>query len=187
MTDYTAKIRAKGLDSTGVTEEIAQAMYNSPGRFTMAIVELKHVRQIHDADGDRQVELIINQIEPSTSPDLDAHLRNLTRTMHQNRALHSVDQQLQIETSDDLEPTIEQVIAAGEQHVAETDDQLPDPDDPDAEPQRPNPAWEPHGYVDTPYGTCGYPDCGAAMGDKVHDDVTTTNVTPIGKSPFVTT
>jgi hypothetical protein len=127
--EYTAAIRRKGLDNTGVTEDLAKAMFHSLGRSTLAIVELEHKRKIDDDDTGRQVELVLKMVEPSTDANLDSHLRELTRTMHQNRVLNSRDHQLQIETTDDLEPTLEQVIAAGEQHVAETDDQLPDPDE----------------------------------------------------------
>lgn len=131
--DYTARIRAKGLDNTGVTEDIAKSMFNSLGRSTLAIVELEHKRKIDDDDTGRTVELVIRMIEPSTSETLDTHLRELTKTMHQNRVLTADDQQLQIETAEDLEPTIEGVIAAGQAHIAETDDELPDPDNEEAE------------------------------------------------------
>lgn len=126
--DYTATIRGKGLDGTGVTEDIAKSMYHSMGKRTLAIVELVHKRQINDEDTGRKVELAISMLEPSTDPKLDDYLRNLTKTLHQNRVLKSSDEQLQIETQDDLEPTVEQVIAAGQQHLAETDDPLPDTD-----------------------------------------------------------
>lgn len=124
MTDFTAKIRAKGLDGTGVDENLAREMFTTKGKHYMAIVELK-VDETHEkVDGQRRVDLVITQVEPATSKDLDDHLRNITRTTYQNRALKSEDAQLQIETAEDLEPTVEQVIAAGQQHIAETDDEL---------------------------------------------------------------
>jgi hypothetical protein len=134
MTDFTAKIRAKGLDGTGVDENLAREMFTAKGKHYMAIVELK-VDEIHEkVDGQRRVDLVITQVEPATSKDLDDHLRNITRTTYQNRALKSEDAQLQIETAEDLEPTVEQVIAAGQQHIAETDDALDlDTDDQDDE------------------------------------------------------
>lgn len=124
--DYTATIRGKGLDGTGVTEDIAKSMYHTKGKRTLAIVELVHKRQVDDEDTGRKVELAISLLEPSTSPELDDHLRELTKTMHQNRVLKSTDDQLQIDTLDAVEPTVEQVIEAGKQHIAETDDELPE-------------------------------------------------------------
>lgn len=131
--DYAATIRGKGLDGTGVTEDIAKAMYHSKGSRTLAIVELVHKRQVDDEDTGRKVELAISLLEPSTSAELDDHLRELTRTLHQNRVLKSKDDQLQIDTLDDLEPTVDGVIAAGKQHIAETDDELPEPEEPPIE------------------------------------------------------
>lgn len=124
--DYTAAVRGKGLENTGVTEDIARTMYSTLGRRTIAVVELKHVRQINDDKTGRKVELSIEALEPSTSPELDDHLRQVMRTLHQNRALKADGEQLAIDTADDLEPTVEGVIAAGEQHIAETDEPLPD-------------------------------------------------------------
>lgn len=152
--EYTAKVRAKGLDNTGVTEDIAKAMFNTLGHTTLAIVEFEHKRKIDDDTG-RQVELVMKMVEPSTSPTLDAHLRELTRTMHQNRVLTDEDAQLQIDTMDDLEPTVEGVIAAGQAHVAHTDDELPDPHE---EPES---------------GLCSYPQCALHeehTGDHLDDD-----------------
>ncbi|WP_193613136.1 hypothetical protein [Nocardioides lijunqiniae] len=127
--DYNAKVRGKGLENTGVTEDLAREMFNTLGRSTMAIVRLTHKRQINDDDTGRTVELTIDLLEPSTSAELDEHLRELTRTLHQNRALKADDQQLQIDTPGDLEPTVEGVIAAGRAHIAQTDDPLPEGDD----------------------------------------------------------
>lgn len=164
--DYTATIRGKGLEGTGVTEDIAKSMYHTKGRSTLAVVELVHKRQIDDEDTGRKVELAIRLVEPSTSADLDTHLRELMNTMHQNRVLQSRDDQLTIDTTDDLEPTVEQVIAAGQQHVAETDDELPEPDedaqDGDEPPAAQDEPWEyeqPEGTdterrpVDSPFAT----------------------------------
>ncbi|GAW57621.1 hypothetical protein, partial [Nocardioides sp. PD653] len=122
---YNAKIRGKGLENTGVTEDLARTMYNTLERSTLAIVRLTHKRQINDADAGRTVELSIDMLEPSTSAELDDYLLNLCKTLHQNRTLKSEDAQLQIDTIDDLEPTVEQVIQAGQQHIAQTDDELP--------------------------------------------------------------
>lgn len=153
--EYAAKIRSKGLDNTGVTEDVAKDMFNTLGRSTLAIVELEHKRKIDDDDTGRTVELVVRLIEPSTSETLDAHLRELMRTMHQNRVLTAEDQQLQIETMDDLEPTVEGVIAAGQVHISETDDELPNPDDEADETTEPTEATasdEPPWEYDAPEG-----------------------------------
>jgi len=109
--DTTAKIRSKGLDSTGVTEEVAAQMYNSLGRYTMAIVELKHEDHGKNAEGKRRVELVITMVEPALDSTTEDHLRELTRVLDYNRRLQSPDQELPIDR-DANEPTVEGVIAA---------------------------------------------------------------------------
>jgi predicted ATP-dependent Lon-type protease len=116
--DYTASVRRKGLENTGVTPDIAKTMYNTQGRSTLAIVELAHKRQINDDDTGRSVELVITSLEPSQNPELDDHLRQLMRTLHQNRVLHSEDQALDIEIAGDIEPSVDAVIAAQRAHAA---------------------------------------------------------------------
>lgn len=114
MTDTTAKIRAKGLDATGVTEEIASQMHSNKGGNYMAIVELR-VDETHDkADGTHKVDLIITQVEPATDHHLEEHLRELTRTLYYNRGLRDPEQP----TLDGAGPerTTEDVLAAGAMH-----------------------------------------------------------------------
>lgn len=112
MTDTTAKIRAKGLDSTGVTEEIASTLYANKGKRIMAIVELHAVERHEKADGSRRVDLVVEQVEPATEDNVAEHLRELTRTMYQNRAI--AEGQLSID--DSLTPSITDAVAAGAQH-----------------------------------------------------------------------
>jgi hypothetical protein len=52
MSDTTAKIRAKGLDATGVTETIASQMYTRKGSHYMAIVEIK----VDETPGEHEYE-----------------------------------------------------------------------------------------------------------------------------------
>lgn len=112
MTDTTAKIRGKGLDATGITEEIASDLFNRVGTHLMAIVDLQVVdRHGPDVKGKRGVELIIDGIEPATDDTLAEHLRELTRTVYLNRQHHGA--QLSIDDALDDEPTVEGVIAAG--------------------------------------------------------------------------
>lgn len=116
MTDdleYTAKIRAKGLASTGVTEEVARRLYGRRGSHVMLIVEAK-VAETHDrADGAHRVDLTVEQVEPANDPKVDEHLRELTRALHGQRRLHDEDDQPQIDGLDDIEPTVAQVMARG--------------------------------------------------------------------------
>lgn len=130
--EYVAAIRRKGLENTGVTADVAKKMYNTLERKTLAIVEVEHKRQINDADTGRGVELVIIAFEPSQDDALDDHLRQLMRTLHQNRVLHSEGQQLTIDTSDDVEPSVADVVAAQKAHEAN----VPHPYDPgeDSEP-----------------------------------------------------
>jgi hypothetical protein len=148
MSDTTAKIRAKGLDATGVTETIASQMYTRKGSHYMAIVEIKVDETHENAEGKRKVDLVITQVEPSTDPTLDDHLRELTRTLYYNRQTADGNQPT-LETGDTLEPTVEAVINA-------------------------NPGLKPHPYLtsqlaidDTEAGpVCDV--CGKAEADVIH-------------------
>lgn len=116
--EYSAAVRRKGLENTGVTEDVAKKMYNTPERRTLALVEVEHKRQVNDVDTGRTIELVITAFEPSQDENLDAHIRQLMRTMHQNRVLQADDTQLTIENAGDLEPKVEDVIAAQRAHQA---------------------------------------------------------------------
>lgn len=146
--DYAASVRRKGLENTGVTEDIAKKMYATQGRTTLAIVELRHKRQINDDDTGRSVELVIEALEPSQDPTLDDHLRQLMRTMHQNRVLTADDQQLAIETAGDVEPSVEKVIAAREAADA---------------------ADRPHEFLDDGTGDCEL--CEGPKGNPIHAEL----------------
>lgn len=86
MTDTTAKIRSKGLETTGVTEELANEMWSNVGRHYMAIVEVR-VEEPHGptADGKRRIDLVLTQVEPAQSDKLDDTLRELQRAMYRDR------------------------------------------------------------------------------------------------------
>lgn len=113
MTDYQAKIRAKGLDATGVTETIASDMYARKGGYWMGIVEMQ-VDETHDkADGKRKVDLVLTQVEPCTDSTLEDHLRELTRTLAYNRKVADDDGQPTLDGGDDIEPKVADVLKAG--------------------------------------------------------------------------
>ncbi|MCL8026336.1 hypothetical protein [Nocardioides bruguierae] len=116
MTDTTAKIRAKGLDATGITETVAAQMYGRKGARYMAIVELQ-VDELHEkADGTRKVDLILTQVEPAVDAHLTEHLRELTRTCYFNRKVDTDGPSLPVDGDDADEPTVDAVIAAGAKH-----------------------------------------------------------------------
>lgn len=112
MPDTTAKIRAKGLDTTGVTEELANQMFAHPGKHYMLIVEAK-VEEVHrKVDGTQRVDLVLTQVEPATDERLDEHLRELTRTLYYNRGLNDAQPQLGDDNGPD--PKISDVIRDGQ-------------------------------------------------------------------------
>lgn len=115
MTDTTAKIRAKGCETTGLTEDLARKLWDAKaGKRLMAVVELEVVTPHGpDKEGKRSVDLVITQLEPAPEDMTEAHLRELTRSFHYERKLASPDDQLQIQTGDDLEPKVSDVLAAG--------------------------------------------------------------------------
>ena len=85
MTDTTAKIRAKGCESTGLTESIAVRSGEHLGSHLMAVVELRAVARTDDSEGKHIVQYVITQIEPATTPRADEHLRQLAQSLHAGR------------------------------------------------------------------------------------------------------
>lgn len=115
MTDYTAQIKAKGLDATGVTEDIARQLYSRLGSHMMFIVEARVDGRIENNDGVHKVQLYLTQVEPCTDSTLEDHLRELTKTLAYNRKLtqDDVDGQPTLDGGDDIEPKVADVLAAG--------------------------------------------------------------------------
>lgn len=115
MTDTHGNIQSKGLDGTGITEEIIGDHFNRVGAHMMAIVDLQVVDKAGpNLKGKRKVTYVIDGIEPATDEDLAEHLRELQRTVYLNRQ-HSGAQRAIGEELDD-EPTVEGVVAAGAAH-----------------------------------------------------------------------
>lgn len=113
--DYKAKIRGKStITGTGLTEEVAKSLYAHKGRRIMAIVELEVEETHENKDGDRKVDLTITAVEPiDYGSKLEDHVRGLQRATYQERKLAGPDQPLAIDTKDDLEPNVVDVIASG--------------------------------------------------------------------------
>lgn len=156
MTDTTAQIRAKGLEATGITEELARKYFDNLGSHHMAIVELKVDSRTIDSDGHQKVHLVLTQVEPAESDTADRHLRDLTKALFMNRRLHDEDYQPTLDNTDANEPTVEQVTAAGENRLLERDadgeprlwDGTTDPDDADG--SRDYPDGEPAADAEVP-------------------------------------
>lgn len=139
MSDTTAKIRAKGLQSTGVTEDLARRMYANGGHY-LAIVDLKVARTIENLDeGTDAVELVIDAIEPVVDGKLDGtlvdHVRNIQAALYRNRKLHEEGEELPLGDQDGPTPSVKDVLAQGvgllDDLPAEGD--VPAPDGPDGE------------------------------------------------------
>ena len=113
MTDYTAKIRAKGLAATGVTEDHIREMYAAKGSRRWIVASVK-VDETHEkADGDRKVDLIIDELE--VAPEIaEEHVRELIRSFYYERQVASDEQQLRLD--DDIEPKVADVLEHGAQH-----------------------------------------------------------------------
>lgn len=124
----TAKVRAKGLAATGVTEDLASQMFNTKGSRYLAIVELK-VDEVHEkSDGDRRVDLIIEELEPVVDGNLngalDEHVRTIWKALYENRlrAGNGPDEQLPLDPDDGPAPKVADIIAAGDALVEKDDD-----------------------------------------------------------------
>lgn len=108
----TGTIKAKGLANTGITEQhLARIQL---GDTVLAVVELVADAYTETRDGDDKVAFNVLTIEPAPNQATIDHLRNLTRSFFYERQL--ADGQLQIDTGDDIEPKVADVLAAGRQH-----------------------------------------------------------------------
>lgn len=108
----TAKIAAKGCDSTGITEDIAQQLHNNLGRKIVAVVELVAEARSEKRNGDETVTLSILTIEPAPNTDTEEHLRELARAFYYERSLDSQQPTL----GDDINPNVSDVINNGLRH-----------------------------------------------------------------------
>lgn len=79
--DYSARLKAKGLDGTGVTEDVAKAMSRTLGKHTILIVEVKHDELVQKADGGRQVKLAATHVQVVTEAQ-EPVLRRLMAARH---------------------------------------------------------------------------------------------------------
>jgi hypothetical protein len=113
MTDTTAKIRSKGLEGTGFTEDLAASLFTRVGHSLKAIIELQVVdKHGPNLKGQRGIELVITQIEVASDSILEEHLREITYALYTNRDLQGHTGT----TTAGQERTVADVISSGAQH-----------------------------------------------------------------------
>jgi hypothetical protein len=114
MPDITATINAKGLDKTGFDDDlIAELFHRKVGRHMLAIVEVQIVdKRGPNIKGKSKVLLDITSIDPITDDNLDEHIREIQKTLAYNRGLQGHTGT----TTQGQEPTVHQVLAAGQKH-----------------------------------------------------------------------
>lgn len=109
----TATIKAKGCKNTGLTDEIAATLHDNLGKTIVAVVELTADARSENRDGDEKVQLTIGMIEVAPDGLAADHVRELARSFHYERQL--ADGQPTLD-GDDIEPKVDDVIAAGQRH-----------------------------------------------------------------------
>lgn len=146
--DYTGTVKTKRCKNTGMTEEIIRKLHGQPGARVMAIVELCVDDAHNKHDAPNHVDFTIEQLVPFVSGRDEAHLRSLTASAHQHRVLNSDDAQLAIDTQEDLEPSVDKIIAAREASEA---------------------ADKPHAFIDDGAGDCDI--CDGPKANPIHAEV----------------
>lgn len=118
MTDTLAKIRGKGCQSTGITEELARQLHSSLGRKVMCVVELAATSRTEDSDGKETVALTILSVEPAMDDEMSEHLRELQRHMWKGRS----GNQVTIEEQMSNQPSVRDQLDRGRALVAVPDE-----------------------------------------------------------------
>lgn len=122
MTDTTAKIRSKGLDGTGLTEEIATRIADAETGTLVCVVEISYAALHKESGGKRAVDFVINTVEPAPDQASADHLRNLARAIYHGRRLHAEDKQPQLDSINDVVPSVGDVITQGQGVLPEPPD-----------------------------------------------------------------
>jgi hypothetical protein len=113
--DYAASITTKGLDGTGLTEDVARKLYSRRGRKAMAVVELVVDETSDKRDGTHKVALAIAGLELVLDhTDIENHLRDLQQTIYANR--QRADGQMAIDEQLGGERTVADVLSSGRSH-----------------------------------------------------------------------
>jgi hypothetical protein len=154
---YRAKINAKGLDTTGVTEDHARKMAAHLGSHHLFVVEARAATVLTDEEGNQQVALVLTQVEPVPGAQEDT-VREFLRALYRQRpdqqgqaVLRGTDDGLSVA---DAASALSAQVDRGEDGEVEgvwdgsTDGPLPD---------LPDSAY-PEGAEDLPE-PCPHPDC----------------------------
>ena len=110
MTTTTAKLASAKLnDAVGITDQVAEQMFNTLGSKHMAIVELEPFEKtagIEDANHVVRLRLVHLELAGGDAAD---HLRDLSRALYTARTPTQVD----IDTLDQVEPDADEIIRRG--------------------------------------------------------------------------
>lgn len=109
MPDTTGRVRAKGCEETGITEELATKLLKAKmGKRILAVVELQTVeRHGPSIDGKQRVDMVLTQIEPALDDRTEDTLRELTRAMSRQR--RAVSGELPLDNTDGTAPSLDDV------------------------------------------------------------------------------
>lgn len=172
-TTVTIKRKQCGPQSE-ISQDLANKLYNNKGSRLMAIVELKSDHTGESVDGDRDVDLIIESIEPvvdgKLNGALDEHVRTIQQALYRNRALNEGQGELEL---DGPEPTVAEVLQQGKALIDTDETGQPvgvwdgNTDNEDAADDV-DTGDEPHEYEPGPDDSCLH--CGRAA----HEDYATT-------------
>lgn len=188
---YNSKVRARGLDGTGVTEDVARKMHAAvgSGKAWVGIVEIEPVRQINEGSGDHAVECTLGFVEVA-EPGSRAEdvLRELSRALYRDRRTAAGELP---GTEAGGERSTEEVATAAEALVERDNEGTPtgtwdgSMDDEPSEPAEPgeehepqlagegaaDPAYEPHVYLPgtTDADMCAMSNCGMPAESPVHN------------------
>ena len=81
---HRARINAKGLDTTGVTEDHARAMASALGGHHLFIVEGRATSVVTDEEGNQQVAIVLTQVEPVPAQQEET-VREFMRALYRQR------------------------------------------------------------------------------------------------------
>lgn len=110
----TANLKAVTTTAHGMTEPIAKQFFDQKGKKGLAIIEFRSAG-FHEALDDKdKVDLEILSFEV-VDEAAEEHVRGLQRALFMNRKLKSEDEQLTLDSAEDLEPTVADVMAHGRQ------------------------------------------------------------------------
>jgi hypothetical protein len=110
----TTTANLKGVTATahGMTEKTAQQFFDQHGKTGLAIVEFRSAGFHESLDDKDKVDLEVLSFEV-VDQLAEEHVRGLQRALFMNRKLHSEDYQPTLDSADDVEPKVEDVMAKG--------------------------------------------------------------------------